>query len=535
MVKKKHILFILFTIVFLHSCKEKKTVPTKESTFIVDQDSINQTIKPEFLEKENNFIKELYASFGNKIIWNDDKNRKTLIDFIKKSKEDGLFPEDYHIKEIDSFEKNRMKISYSNHQTFDLLLSNGFKNLADHLHKGKLNPRDLYNDWDLPYKSPIKIERLIEAIQKNKINDLLIDVTVKNKLYIDLKEGLKTMLKKSEYKFPKTVVETKIVANDSSKTIQIIKQKLVYWGDLSSNNGTFIYDTETIKAVKKFQQRNGLSADGIIGEGTVDALNYSKEKRIEQLKVNLERWKWFPEDFGENYILINIPEYKLLFVFKNDTIGTKRIVVGKPSRKTPILTSKINNLVFNPTWTVPPTILKEDLVPSASNNLSYFTHNRITILNNKKDTINPKDWDYKNYKRYRYVQKSGYNNSLGLVKFNFPNKYMVYLHDTNHREYFSRSYRALSSGCIRLEEPLSFAKIVLMKENEELWKESKIDTLIKKAKTKVVPIKINIKVLLLYYTCWTEKNQIIFCPDVYKLDKKVYEKLRYKSLDKTFP
>lgn len=535
MVKKKHILFILFTIVFLHSCKEKKTAPTKESTFIVDQDSINQTIKPEFLEKENDFIKELYASFDNKIIWNDDKNRKTLIDFIKKSKEDGLFPEDYHLKEIDSFEKNKMKISYSNYQTFDLLLSNGFKNLADHLHKGKLNPRVLYNDWVLPYKSPIKIEKIIEAIQKNEINDLLIDVTVKNKLYIDLKEGLKTILKKPEYKFPKTVVETKIVANDSSKTIQIIKQKLVYWGDLSSNNETFIYDTETIKAVKKFQQRNGLSADGIIGKGTVDALNYSKEKRIEQLKVNLERWKWFPEDFGENYILINIPEYKLLFVFENDTIGTKRIVVGKPSRKTPILTSKINNLIFNPTWTVPPTILKEDLVPSASNNLSYFTRNRITILNNKKDTINPKDWDYKNYKRYRYVQKPGYNNSLGLVKFNFPNKYMVYLHDTNHREYFSRSYRALSSGCIRLEEPLSFAKIILMKENEELWKESKIDTLIKKARTKVVPIKINIKVFLLYYTCWIEKNQIIFCPDLYKLDEKLYKKLRNKSLDKTFP
>lgn len=529
---KKHFLFILFAIVCLQSCKEKKT-PIKESNFIVDQDSINHIIKPEFLEKENDFINELYAFFGNKIIWNDDKNRKTLIAFIKNSEQDGLFPEDYHLKEIDYFEKNRTKINYSDYQTFDLLLSNGFKNLADHLHKGKLNPRDLYNDWDLPYKSPIKIEKIIEAIQNNEINDLLIDVTVKNKLYLDLKEGLKSILKKSDYNFPKTVVETKIVQNDSSKTIQVIKQKLVYWDDLASNNGTSIYDAETIKAVKKFQQRNSLSADGVIGKGTVEALNYSKEKRIEQLKANLERWKWFPEDFGENYISINIPEYKLHFVFENDTIETKRIVVGKPSRKTPILTSKINNLVFNPTWTVPPTILKEDLVPSASKNLSYFTRNRITILNNKKDTIKPKDWDYENYKRYRYVQRPGYNNSLGLVKFNFPNKYMVYLHDTNHREYFSRSNRALSSGCVRIEEPLPFAKIMLMKDDEEFWKESEIDTIIKKAKTKVVPIKINVKVFQLYYTCWVKKKEIIFCPDVYKLDDELYEKLRYKSLDKS--
>ncbi|WP_338378382.1 L,D-transpeptidase family protein [uncultured Flavobacterium sp.] len=530
--RKKYSLLLFITLFFLHSCKEKVT-PTKVSNFFVDQDSIDQIIKPEFLEKENDGIKELYASFDNKIIWNDDKNRKTLIDFIKKSEEDGLFPEDYYLKEIDSFERNRSKINYSDFQTFDLLLSNGFKNLADDLHKGKLNPRDLYNDWDLPYKSPIKIEKIIEAIQKNEVNDLLIDVSVKNKLYTDLKEGLKSILKKSDYNFPKTVVETKIVANDSSKTIQIIKQKLVYWNDLNVNNGTLIYDTETVKAIKKFQQRNGLSPDGVIGKGTVDALNYSKEKRIEQLKVNLERWKWFPEDFGENYIFINIPEYKLHFVYENDTVETKRIVVGKPSRKTPILTSKINNLVFNPTWTVPPTILKEDLVPSASRNISYFTRNRITILNSRKDTIKPKDWNSKNYKSYRYVQSPGYNNSLGLVKFNFPNKYMVYLHDTNHRDYFSRSYRALSSGCVRIEEPLPFAKTILMKDDEEFWKESEIDTIIKKAKTKVVPIKINVKVFQLYYTSWVEKSQIMFCPDIYKLDDELYEKLRNKSSDKS--
>ncbi len=531
MIVKKYFISIFLMIAFLQGCKEKN-ISTKESNFIVDQDSINQIIKPEFLEKENDAIRELYASFENKIIWNDDKNRKTLIDFIKKCDEDGLFPEDYHLKEIEVYENNRAKLNYSDFQNFDLLLSNGFKNLADHLHKGKLNPRDLYNDWDLPFKSPIKINRIIEAIQTNKINDLLIDVSIKNKPYLDLKESLKSILKKSDYNFPKTVVDTKITPNDSSKTIQIIKQKLVYWNDLNSNNGTAIYDTETIKAVKKFQQRNGLSADGVIGKGTADALNYSKDKRIEQLKVNLERWKWFPEDFGENYILINIPEYKLSFVFENDTLETKRIVVGKPSRKTPILTSKISNLVFNPTWTVPPTILKEDLVPSASKNLSYFTRNRITILNGKKDTIEPKDWNAKDYKRYIYVQRPGYDNSLGLVKFNFPNKYMVYLHDTNHREYFSRSYRALSSGCVRIEEPLLFAKTILMKDNEEMWKESEIDTIIKQAKTKFIPVKINVKVFQLYYTSWVEKKQLVFCPDIYKLDEELYENLRNKAFNK---
>ena len=341
--RKKYNYFLLFiSFVFLQACKEKAPA-AKESNFFVDQDSIDQIIKPVFLEKENDNIKELYASFDNKIIWNDEKNRKTLIDYIKKSEEDGLFPEDYHSKEIDSFEKNRNTIHYNDFQTYDLLLSNGFKNLADHLHRGKLNPRELYNDWDLPYKSPIGIKKIIEAIEDNEINDLLIDVSVKNKHYTDLKEGIKSILSKPDYNFPETVVETKIVANDSSKTIQIIKQKLVYWNELNSNNKSLIYDDETVRAVKKFQRNNGLSADGIIGKTTVEALNFSKEKRIEKLKVNMERWKWFPEDFGESYIFINIPEYKLYFVFEKDTLETKRIVVGKPSRKTPILTSKINN------------------------------------------------------------------------------------------------------------------------------------------------------------------------------------------------
>ena len=524
------LLFLL--LLFFQSCKEKVSVP-KESTFIVDQDSIDQVINPLFLEKESEFIQELYRHFENKIIWSETKNRMVLINFIQKCNEDGLFPEDYHIKEINFYEKNRLKLNYSNYQTYDIVLSNAFKNLADHLHKGKLNPRDLYTDWDLPNKNAIPLKRIIEAIENNTVNDLLIDISVKNIIYTNLKAGLLTVLEKPLYDFKKTVVETKIVPNDSSETIKVIKQKLFYWGDLKKENNSLVYDEESVNAVKKFQKRNGLTPDGVIGKGTAEVLNLSKEKIIEKIQVNLERWKWFPDELGENYILINIPNYRLDFVFQNDTLETKRIVVGKPSRKTPILSSKINNIVFNPTWTVPPTILKEDLVPSASKNLSYFTRNKITILNNKKDTIAPKDWDYKNYKKYRYVQKAGYNNSLGLVKFNFPNKYMVYLHDTNHRDYFVRSFRSLSSGCVRIEEPLPFAKTILMKEDEEKWKESEIDSIIKKAKTKVIPIKNSIRAHQLYYTTWVEGNTIQIRNDVYKYDEELHEKLRNSPMTKS--
>ena len=204
---------------------------------------------------------------------------------------------------------------------------------------------------------------------------------------------------------------------------------------------------------------------------------------------------------------------------------TERIIIGKASRKTPILSSKLTNFVFNPTWTVPPTILKEDLTPAASKNRSYFEKNRITIYNNKGEVISADDWSPEKARSYRYVQRPGSDNSLGLVKFNFSNRHSVYLHDTNNRGYFTKENRALSSGCVRVENPLRLAKIIMKKENDE-WSLEKIDEIIAKKNSKLIPIKSDVKVHLLYWTNTLEKRELQFFDDCYNLDHELFNKLR---------
>ena len=270
-----------------------------------------------------------------------------------------------------------------------------------------------------------------------------------------------------------------------------IKKHLIYWKDFKNRDSiiTPIYDKYTVQAIKRFQKRHGLSPDGVIGQGTLKALNITQNERREQIYANLERWRWFPDDFGDEYLLINLPDYKLSYVLNNDTIAERRIVVGKPSRETPILSSKISNFVFNPTWTVPPTIIKEDLTPSALKNRNYFNRNRISIYDSKGQLVSPENWNSSKAKSYRYVQIPGYDNSLGLVKFNFPNRHSVYLHDTNHRDYFVREYRALSSGCVRIENPLQLSETILKKEDEKKWNKSEIDTIINRKTTRYIPLK----------------------------------------------
>ena len=337
----------------------------------------------------------------------------------------------------------------------------------------------------------------------------------------------------------------------------------MFWKDLKFKDTiNSVYDKETQEAMKKFQLRHGLYPDGVIGRGTIDALNYTKSMRVEQVIANLERWRWFSNDFGENYLLINIPDYSLIAIKDNDTMQKQKVVVGKESRRTPVLESKVSNINLNPNWTVPPTILKEDIYPEAEKNPNIFRVKGLKIYDKYKKEVSPWSWKKADAYKYKYVQAPSKNNSLGSMKINFPNKYSVYLHDTNHRDYFKFHYRALSSGCVRLEKPLEMAEYLIA--DEEKWdlqtindttdinyykklqkiKEAKIaqnnakllaknPTLIiepkKFAKPELKTIVINITneifVHQLYWTAWEENGELRFREDIYCLDHDVYAKL----------
>jgi L,D-transpeptidase YcbB len=302
----------------------------------------------------------------------------------------------------------------------------------------------------------------------------------------------------------------------------------MYWNYLAKKDTiTKIYDPKTVLAIKEFQENNGLQSDGIIGAGTVKALNFYKSERREQIVANMERWRWFPDEFGEHYTIVNIPEYCLKVIKDSVQVDTFNVIVGTEKRRSPVFTSKLNQVVFCPTWTVPPTIIKEDLVPEATKSRGYFNKMRIKIFNYKKKQINPWEWKPEDVKKYDYVQDPGKHNSLGHMKILFPNKFSVYLHDTNHKDGFSRNFRSLSSGCTRVQDPLRLAHYVL---NDSInYNRALIDTIVKKNKTVGIKIKQEIKHYQLYWTAWSKKNRLCFRDDVYNLDADLYCRLRHQK------
>ncbi|MEG1375806.1 MAG: L,D-transpeptidase family protein, partial [Myroides sp.] len=242
--------------------------------------------------------------------------------------------------------------------------------------------------------------------------------------------------------------------------------------------------------------------------------------------VNFERTKWLEPDLGENYVWINLPQYDLQVVENGSITDSYKVIIGKKERKTPILSSSFNGIIVNPKWTVPPTILKNDLVPKASANRGYFASNRLTIFDKKSGKqVSPDNWNPANYGSYRYVQQTGRLNSLGQIKFDFPNKHMVYLHDTNNRTRFVESNRALSSGCVRVEDPFRLAEKIFKIEGKNISK-SEIDTLAVKEKTKNFKLNKKVNVHQVYFTAViNDAGDVKILNDVYSLDNKLYKRL----------
>lgn len=526
--KKSNLYQVLFVlIIILISCANKDKNPEVEVKKDY-YDSIRKltvhVITADDLEKTSDSVKSYYEKFGNYEIWIDRENREDLIAQIEKSKLEGLNPDDYNLKKIYSKEVLHDSLSKSDVIAYDIMLTETFEKLATHYYKGKIAPQTVYKTWDLFEKRTAIKSWLFSSIKEKKVASVLKGLLPKHLTYQQLKSALKEINKYQDTRFDSLRFLKKATLNDTLPNLASIRKKLLFWGDLKKEIIGKIYDTITFNAVKKFQHRHGLLADGVIGAGTIKALNYNQHTRKDQILANLERWRWYPSDFGEKHILVNLPEYYLSYVVKNDTIDTRKVVVGRPKRPTPVLSSKLSNIVYNPTWTVPPTIIKEDLAVDAKRNRNYFSASRITIFDANNNEVSPYRWNPDKPNNYRYVQKPGYNNSLGLVKFNFPNSHLVYLHDTNHREMFAYNYRALSSGCVRVENPIPFSRLILKDQDNERWDEKEVDKIIKKSETYAIKLKEPIFIHQLYWTAWY-KNGLKFRDDIYNLDLKLASEL----------
>jgi L,D-transpeptidase YcbB len=522
-------LYVLLIIIVFFNCKKNNLSTTSGNAAIIDTTifgKIRIKIDTAYINKfKDKNLKDFYENYNNEVVWESKKLRKEIIDVIKDSENEGLQPKDYNLNKLSDFENQISDLSDNEIVEYDLLLTRSLQALTKHVSTGKLNPKTQFKEIDVKEKIVDVNQLLYESIDGKNIRSTIEKSKSQHPIYQNIKQALQILRSFPEDKVPYIKANKKIKPGQKNNVVVAIKKRLMYWKDLQQDSiVTSEYDHRTVDAIKTFQWRHGLQADGVIGTTTFDALNFTKDQRIQQVIANLERWRWYANEFENHYILVNIPDYSLVVVKNNDTMRQHRVVVGKTDRRTPILTSKLNNIVLNPNWTVPPTILKEDIYPDAVKDKNTFRKKGLTIYDYKNKVISPYSWKLEDAKKYKYVQNPGINSALGSVKLNFPNRFSVYLHDTNHRDLFTRNYRSLSSGCVRIDKPLEMAEYIL---NNKKWNLKKIKdtTQTKNPKTITLRIPDDIYVYQLYWTAWQKCGVLQFRDDVYCTDYEIYSLL----------
>ncbi len=467
---------------------------------------------------------------------------RELLYLIRQAGFDGLVPEDYHLEAINTlFESDKEGTALSARELalLDILLSDAFVLYSHHLFKGKVHSEHLTGTWDIRSKEsePGILGKLNLALAGDNVRDVLQSLRPRFPVYERMRLSMKKYQRMANAYEGKNwmplATEEPVKINQRHGQIPIIREKLVFWKDMEDlplpEEELHVYDSVTAEGVKNFQLRNGLQPDGIIGRATLEALNQSPQQLMDKVAVNLERLRWLPDTTVQKFILVNIANYSMDLIRNRDTLLHSNVIVGKSYRKTPVFNADMSYLVFSPTWTIPPTILKNDVLPAIRRNINYLAQKNMRVIDPSGQEINPTtvDWQQMTGANFPYLirQNPGPQNSLGLVKFMFPNSYSVYIHDTPSRELFYREDRALSSGCIRIEKPFELAQLLL--NDQPLWSDERIRSAMQQNSEQIVRLNQRIPVIILYLTFWTDSNHMEnIRKDIYDRDSELLKLLQ---------
>jgi murein L,D-transpeptidase YcbB/YkuD len=460
---------------------------------------------------------------------------------IRQSKYDGLNPENYNLSLIESFfqtfEANKeaqKENEPGDLASFDLLLTNSFFALAEHLERGKIDPSQLKGRWNIerkPQRGNYR-ELLAKAIVEKDVRRNLESLYPSFIIYKKGREVLRALderRKTDTLDWKPVKVDKSIKVGDSNSSVPALRDRLSYWGHLPDYNPVDlkVYDSAMYKGVIDFQKKNGLEPDGAIGKNTAAGLNSSPSVLMDKAAVNLERLRWLPDTIQNlEMIFVNIANYKLDYINKLDTLFSAKVIVGKLYHESPIFTAPMSYIVFSPYWNIPSSIARKEIIPAIRRNSNYLREKNMEVVNYSGRIIDPNtvNWSSRSFP-YMIRQRPGGGNSLGLVKFMFPNSYNVYIHDTPTKSLFDRENRAMSHGCIRLQNPAKFAEILLKADPD--WNPEKIEEAMNRKSELIVNLQRKIPVVLLYLTFWADSNgNPHFRPDIYNRDEEVLTLLK---------
>lgn len=475
-----------------------------------------------------NLIASFYERRGFEPAWMQPSRQHALLRAVEASRADGLEPRDYHLRAVrEIIAQGELDAGAAAGR--ELLFTDSLIRLAYTLYFGKLEPRELYPEWNfartLDGIDPVRA--LNEIVRARSLRHALEAYAPRLAAYRDLKRALARYREIAAHGgWPRLPAGPTLRPGMRDRRVAVLRARLTATGDfaLTRTVDPAHYGPRLEAAVQRYQHRNGLADDGLVGRRTRAAMNVSVGTRIDEIRVNLERLRWVAHNLKGAYLVVDIAGFRARLVIDGRVLWSSRVIVGKPYRSTPVFRATMRYIVLNPTWNVPPTILKEDVIPQLVKNSKFLRRHHMKVLDFAGHPVNPAKIDWARYlgrpPPYQIVQAPGGDNPLGRLKFIFPNAHDVYLHDTPAKGLFESPARAFSSGCIRVAKPLGLA--VLLLDDPKRWSEAALEAAIATGETRYVAVKREVPVMLLYWTARADGDGMVeFRRDLYERDAAV--------------
>ena len=525
----RRILVILITAVILLSASCRR-MPT--------DDQIEDAVKGEVVAKNApkyvtegrkrsqrvwTMLQRFYVKREFKPAWVSDHNLsiEEFVGALCRADQEGLNPGNYNINALGrlhsaGYTKDGLQDEERAKRLaqLDVALTYAFLTYGNHLTNGYARPQ-----WDTRADTIRMDDQLQKALSEGTLREVLTELLPAHEQYRKLKEVLAAYRRLAESGGWPAIKDP----NDSTT----LARRLAASGDLQTAEETA--PENIVSAIKKFQARHGLAASGKVDGSTMNALNVPLEQRIRQLEINLERWRWLPTQLGDRYIMVNVPAFELQAVENGRVALRMPVVVGQEYKPTPLFSQKMTYIVLNPSWNVPAQIAKDEILPVLMTDSSYLERNRMEVVSTETrevvesseidwESVDPEDFPY------RIRQQPGEENSLGRIKFMFPNQFDVYLHDTPAQDLFKKRRRDFSHGCVRVSKPFELAAWVL--EGKDDWNPDALQQATMTDEEKTIKLDHPLPVYILYWTSWVEDNGTVsFREDLYEQDKKMLSTL----------